>query len=310
MFAGLSSCCLFNNSVHLSRSTFVLSAPVCPAERGDAVPTLLRVISLGVLAPWHLSPSCLDVCDTCKKSTSERTAQSNWYLFHKTGNVGCVSQHKLYSVISFSINEKIQESILSYIILYHFDDHRKLHSPVNSEDTWSDDSGAWRNRRPPAQSFWGRSSDRPYFASNTPEPYMCWVDFTSQGGLEGGSCLILVRWCHAGLPVVLQQSVPPLLAVLLSLGKSSLPALSLLNRQSYCPCVCLCVCVCLSEQKVVAAAISVHKWTNETPIEWKKQSEGFKKRSFFFLGRDTDSMHANPVHASSLVCFLMGCSRF
>lgn len=25
------------------------------------------------------------------------------------------------------------------------------------------------------------------------------------GGVRGGSCLFLVRWCHAGLPVVLQQ---------------------------------------------------------------------------------------------------------
>lgn len=51
MFTGLSSCRLFNNSVHLSRNTFVLSAPVCPGERVDPVLTLLRVISLAVLAP-------------------------------------------------------------------------------------------------------------------------------------------------------------------------------------------------------------------------------------------------------------------
>lgn len=42
---------MFNNSAHLSRNTFVLSAPVCPAERGDAVPTLLPIISLAVLTP-------------------------------------------------------------------------------------------------------------------------------------------------------------------------------------------------------------------------------------------------------------------
>ena len=37
VFAGLSSRCLFNNSAHLSRNTFALSAPVWPAERGDGV---------------------------------------------------------------------------------------------------------------------------------------------------------------------------------------------------------------------------------------------------------------------------------
>lgn len=62
MFTGLSSCRLFNNSVHLSRNTFVLSAPVCPGERVDPVLTLLRVISLAVLAPLtslHFIPGCL-----------------------------------------------------------------------------------------------------------------------------------------------------------------------------------------------------------------------------------------------------------
>ena len=39
---------------------------------------------------------------------------------------------------------------------------------------------------------------------------------------SGGSCSFLVQWCHAGLPVALQQSVLPLLAVARSPGKSSL----------------------------------------------------------------------------------------
>lgn len=62
MFTGLSSCRLFNNAAHLSRNTFVLSAPVCPAERGDAVRTLLPVISFTSLAPLtslHFKPGHL-----------------------------------------------------------------------------------------------------------------------------------------------------------------------------------------------------------------------------------------------------------
>lgn len=94
-----------------------------------------------------------------------------------------------------------------------------------------------------------------------------WLHFPG-GRCLGGSCAFLVQWCHAGLPVVLQQSVPPLLAVQRSPGKSTLPAPSPLNTQSYCPRVHMCVCarVCLSEQTLAAAAISVDKWT---PIEWK-----------------------------------------
>lgn len=61
------------------------------------------------------------------------------------------------------------------------------------------------------------------------------------GGLGGCSCWVRVQQCHTGLPVALQQSVPPLPALLCSLGKSSLPAPSPLNRQSCCPCVCVSV---------------------------------------------------------------------
>lgn len=69
-----------------------------------------------------------------------------------------------------------------------------------------------------------------------------------RGGL-GGSCAFLVQWCHAGLPVVLQQSAPPLLTVQRSLGKSSLPAPSPLNTQSSCPCVCVRARVCVYQSR-------------------------------------------------------------
>jgi len=56
VFAGLSSCCLFNNAAHLSRNTFALSAPVWPAERGGGVTSSLAVISLPLSLPPLLPP--------------------------------------------------------------------------------------------------------------------------------------------------------------------------------------------------------------------------------------------------------------
>lgn len=76
MLAGLSSCCLFNNSAHLSRNTFALSAPVWPAERADCV-TSSQSASLSVVTPlsphlpWplslHFTPRSLPVMKIMKQ---------------------------------------------------------------------------------------------------------------------------------------------------------------------------------------------------------------------------------------------------
>lgn len=70
MFAGLPSCCLFNNSylTHLSRNTFALSAPVWPAERGDGITSSQPAPSRLLTPHHHHHPqrSCLYFCQEWK----------------------------------------------------------------------------------------------------------------------------------------------------------------------------------------------------------------------------------------------------
>lgn len=216
VFTGLSSCRLFNISAHLSRNTFVLSAAVCPAERGDAVATLLAVISLAALTPLTSIP------------VRKMHLNQIWKAW--------LSMIGIYStkLVRFAVCQRFP---LSLII--------KESSTVLWTPSTLGRMLALRGAAAGGQqsNVFGPDAATGPILLQTHLSHPCTGLTALPGGAGGGSCLFLVQWCHAGLPVVLQQSVPHLLAVLCSLGKSSLPAPSPLNRQSYCPCVCGCVCV-------------------------------------------------------------------